>query len=113
MLKPGYLGAGRRISVSAQPPAGRSAIRLVRHGGSARAIQEVSGGGPAWGSRGGAAHRPVRGRLRDRLAWLARDDEAALDQACDVCLSYTDIDLGIRGRALGLLARVLYPDSPA
>jgi hypothetical protein len=48
-----------------------------------------------------------------RLAWLARDDQAALDQACDVCLSYTDIDLGIRGRAIGLLARVLYPDLPA
>jgi hypothetical protein len=45
-----------------------------------------------------------------RLAWLARDDQAALDQACDVCLSYIDIDLGIRGRAIGLLARVLYPD---
>ena len=37
---------------------------------------------------------------------------AALDQACDVCLSCTDIDLGIRGRAIGLLARVLYPDLP-
>jgi hypothetical protein len=48
-----------------------------------------------------------------RLAWLAHDDQAALDQACDVCLSYTDIDLGIRGRAIGLLARVLYPDLPA
>jgi hypothetical protein len=48
-----------------------------------------------------------------RLAWLARDDQAALDQACAVCLSYTDIDLGIRGRAIGLLARVLYPDLPA
>jgi hypothetical protein len=47
-----------------------------------------------------------------RLAWLAHDDQAALDQACDVCLSYTDIDLGIRGRAIGLLARVLYPDLP-
>ena len=47
-----------------------------------------------------------------RLAWLAQDDQAALDQACDVCLSYTDIDLGIRGRAIGLLARVLYPDLP-
>jgi hypothetical protein len=45
-----------------------------------------------------------------RLAWLARDDQAALDQACDVCLSYTDVDLGVRGRAIGLLARVLYPD---
>jgi hypothetical protein len=45
-----------------------------------------------------------------RLAWMARDDQAALDQACDVCLSYTDVDLGIRGRAIGLLARVLYPD---
>jgi hypothetical protein len=47
-----------------------------------------------------------------RLAWLAHDDQAALDQACDVCLSYTDIDLGIRGRAIGLLARLLYPDLP-
>ena len=25
-------------------------------------------------------------------------------------LDYTDIDLGIRGRAIGLLGRVLYPD---
>jgi hypothetical protein len=48
-----------------------------------------------------------------RLAWLAHNDQAALDQACDVCLSYTDIDLGIRGRAIGLLARVLYGDLPA
>jgi hypothetical protein len=48
-----------------------------------------------------------------RLAWLAQDDQAALDQACDVCLSYTDLDLGIRGRAIGLLARVLYGDLPA
>ena len=47
-----------------------------------------------------------------RLAWLAHDDHAALDQACDVCLSYTDVDLGIRGRAIGLLARVLYPALP-
>jgi hypothetical protein len=47
-----------------------------------------------------------------RLAWLAHDDRAALDRACDVCLSYTDVDLGIRGRAIGLLARVLYPDLP-
>jgi hypothetical protein len=48
-----------------------------------------------------------------RLGWLANDDQAALDQACDVCLSYTDIDLAIRGRAIGLLARVLYPDLPS
>jgi hypothetical protein len=48
-----------------------------------------------------------------RLAWLAHDDLAALDQACDVCLSYTDVDLGIRGRAIGLLARVLYGDLPS
>jgi hypothetical protein len=41
------------------------------------------------------------------------DEQAALDQACDVCLSYTDIDLGIRGRAIGLLARVLYGDLPS
>ena len=43
-----------------------------------------------------------------RLAWLAYND-----QACDVCLSYTDVDLGIRGRAIGLLARVLYGDLPS
>jgi hypothetical protein len=48
-----------------------------------------------------------------RLAWLAHHDQAALDQACDMCLSYTDVDLGIRGRALGLLARVLYGDLPS
>lgn len=48
-----------------------------------------------------------------RLLPLACNDQAALDRACDVCLSYTDIDLGIRGRAIGLLARVLYGDLPA
>ena len=47
-----------------------------------------------------------------RLAWLARNDKAAVDQACDVCLSYIDIDLGIRGRGIGLLAWVLYPELP-
>jgi hypothetical protein len=40
------------------------------------------------------------------LAWLAHDDQASLDQACDVCLNYTSIDLGIRGRAIGLLDRL-------
>jgi hypothetical protein len=45
-----------------------------------------------------------------RLAWLAQDDYPALDQACDVCLSYTEVDLGIRGRAIGLLARAQYGD---
>ena len=48
-----------------------------------------------------------------RLAWVAQDDQAALDQACDACLSYTDVDLGIRGWAIGLLARVLYGDLPS
>jgi hypothetical protein len=47
-----------------------------------------------------------------RLAWLAQDDHDALDLACDVCLSYTDVDLAIRGRAIGLLARVRYGDLP-
>jgi hypothetical protein len=28
-----------------------------------------------------------------RLAWLAHDDQAALDQAFDICLSYTEVDL--------------------
>jgi hypothetical protein len=48
-----------------------------------------------------------------RLAWLAHEDRTALDRACDRCLSYTEADLGIRGRAIGLLARVLYPDLPS
>jgi hypothetical protein len=48
-------------------------------------------------------------RAAARLAWLAHDDQAALDQPCDVCLSHTDIDLGIRGRAIGLLARGAVP----
>jgi hypothetical protein len=47
----------------------------------------------------------------DRLAWLAQDDHAA-GPACDACLSHTDVALAIRGRAIGLLARVLYPDLP-
>ena len=48
-----------------------------------------------------------------RLARLADGDKVALDQACDACLSYTGLDLGIRGRSIGLLARVLYPDLPS
>jgi hypothetical protein len=47
-----------------------------------------------------------------RLAWLAHEDRTALDQACDRCLSYIEVDLGIRDRAIGLPARVLYPDLP-
>jgi hypothetical protein len=35
-----------------------------------------------------------------RLAWLAHDDQAALDQACDVCLSYTTSTLAsVAGRS--------------
>ena len=45
-----------------------------------------------------------------RLAWLAHDDHAALDQACDACLAQIDVDLAIRGRAISLLARVRYGD---
>jgi hypothetical protein len=48
-----------------------------------------------------------------RLAWLAQGDDDALDQACDVCLSYLDVDLAVRGRAIGLLARVRYGDLPS
>jgi hypothetical protein len=47
-----------------------------------------------------------------RLASLTHDDHAALDAACDLCLSYTEADLAIRGRAIGLLARVRYGDLP-
>jgi hypothetical protein len=48
-----------------------------------------------------------------RLAWLAHDDEAAVDQACEVCRGRTEADLASRGRAIGLLARVRYHDLPA
>ena len=48
-----------------------------------------------------------------RLAWLAHDDQAALDQACDFCLSYTDIDLGIRGRAIGCWPGCCTPTCPS
>ena len=47
--------------------------------------------------RRGVRRRPGRGRL----ARLAQDDQAALDQACDVCLSYTDLDLGSAAGRLG------------
>jgi len=45
-----------------------------------------------------------------RLAWLARDDQAALDQAGQVSLEHTESDLVIRARAAGLLARVHHHD---
>jgi len=48
-----------------------------------------------------------------RLAWLAQDDQAALDQAGEVCLGHTEVDLVVRGRATGLLARVRHHDLAA
>jgi len=45
-----------------------------------------------------------------RLAWLARDDQAALDQAGQVSLEHTESDLVVRARAAGLLARVHHHD---
>jgi hypothetical protein len=41
-----------------------------------------------------------------RLAWLARDDLAALKVAGEVCVERIEVDLAVRGRASGLLARV-------
>jgi len=41
-----------------------------------------------------------------RLAWLARDDQAALDQAGQLCLEQPEVGLVVRARAAGLLARV-------
>jgi hypothetical protein len=41
-----------------------------------------------------------------RLAWLAQDDQAALDQAGQVSLEHTETDLVVRARAAGLLGRV-------
>jgi hypothetical protein len=45
-----------------------------------------------------------------RLAWLAQDDQAALDQAGQVSLEHTESDLVVRARAAGLLARVHHHD---
>jgi hypothetical protein len=45
-----------------------------------------------------------------RLTWLAQDDQAALDQAGEVCLARAEADLVVRGRAAGLLARVAHHD---
>jgi hypothetical protein len=42
-----------------------------------------------------------------RLAWLAQDDHAALEEAGEVCLARAEVNLVVRGRAAGLLARVL------
>jgi hypothetical protein len=41
-----------------------------------------------------------------RLGWLAQDDQAALEEAGEVCLERTEGDLVVRARAAGLLARV-------
>jgi len=45
-----------------------------------------------------------------RLTWLARDDQAALEEAGEFCLGRTEVDLVVRGRAAGLLARVGHHD---
>ena len=48
-----------------------------------------------------------------RLAWLGRDDQAALDQAGQVSLEHTEADLVVRARAAGLLARVGHQEPAA
>ena len=48
-----------------------------------------------------------------RLAWLAQDDQAALEEAGEVCLVHTETNLVVRGRAAGLLARVHHHGLPA
>jgi hypothetical protein len=48
-----------------------------------------------------------------RLAWLAQDDHAALEEAGEVCLGRTGVGLVVRGRAVGLLARVRHHDLAA
>jgi hypothetical protein len=45
-----------------------------------------------------------------RLAWLARDDHAALDEAGEACLEHAGGDLVVAARAAGLLARVRHHD---
>jgi hypothetical protein len=44
------------------------------------------------------------------LAWLVQDDQAARSGMRCLHLSHINIDLGIRGRAIGLLARPLCGD---
>jgi hypothetical protein len=48
-----------------------------------------------------------------RLAWLAQDDHVALEEASEVCLERTEVDLVVRGRAAGLLARAHHRDLAA
>jgi hypothetical protein len=48
-----------------------------------------------------------------RLAWLAQDDQAALEQAGEVCLGHPEAGLVVRARATGLLAQVRGHDLPA
>jgi hypothetical protein len=48
-----------------------------------------------------------------RLAWLAQDDQAALEEAGEVCLEHTEVGLVVRTRAAGLLARVGHHDLAA
>jgi hypothetical protein len=47
-----------------------------------------------------------------RLAFLAHGDHVALDEAIEACLARRDRTLRTRWRAIGLLARVRYPDLP-
>src|SRR5215213_3963517 len=41
-----------------------------------------------------------------RLAWLAQNDQAALEEAAEVCLERAEGDLVVPARAAGLLAQV-------
>jgi hypothetical protein len=47
-----------------------------------------------------------------RLAFLAQDDQAALDAAIDACLARTERTLYTRWRAISFLVRVRYEDQP-
>jgi methyl-accepting chemotaxis protein len=48
-----------------------------------------------------------------RLAWLAQADQAALEEAGEVCLAHTEVNLVVRDRAAALLARLGHHDLPA
>ena len=45
-----------------------------------------------------------------RLAWLAQDDQAALEEAGEACLGHPGAGLVVRARASGLLARARHHD---
>src|SRR5829696_5247418 len=112
----GALGRQQRQQHDHGPPPGRTR-RAGLLGWWARVLAMTSGlpQQPAVASRvGRLAERAMTFAVDERdddlavarLAWLAQDDQAALEEAAEVCLERAQGDLVVRARAAGLLARV-------